>query len=105
MNENSDALAWAASSARLGEMPQSVVGKGLQKVLPFRYAHLGSMASVGDWKGVIDTPNICKSSLIPYVEMTLIMTDRSGFTSSIFFNATIIIFVSSQKRITWRVCL
>lgn len=27
---------------------------------PFKYAHMGSMAAVGEWKGVIDTPNICK---------------------------------------------
>jgi len=26
----------------------------------FKYMHLGSMASVGDWKGVVDTPNISK---------------------------------------------
>ena len=27
-------------------------------VRPFRYAHLGSMAFVGGWKGVVDTSNL-----------------------------------------------
>lgn len=60
MNQNSDLFAEAALSARNGEEPQSVVRKGLAQVKPFQYAHLGSMASVGDWKGVVDTSNICK---------------------------------------------
>ena len=31
---------------------------GPQKPEPFKYQHLGSMASVGDWKGVYDSTNI-----------------------------------------------
>ena len=60
MNQNSDLFAEAALASRNGEEPQSVVHKGLAQVKPFQYAHLGSMASVGDWKGVVDTSNICK---------------------------------------------
>eukprot|EP00598_Pedospumella_elongata_P000480 CAMPEP_0184975452 /NCGR_PEP_ID=MMETSP1098-20130426/6705_1 /TAXON_ID=89044 /ORGANISM="Spumella elongata, Strain CCAP 955/1" /LENGTH=481 /DNA_ID=CAMNT_0027498199 /DNA_START=18 /DNA_END=1463 /DNA_ORIENTATION=- len=61
MNQNSDLFAEAALSTRNGEEPQSVVHKGLAQVKPFQYAHLGSMASVGDWKGVVDTSNISQS--------------------------------------------
>lgn len=60
MNQNSDLFAEAALATRQGEVPQSVVHSGLAEMKPFHYAHLGSMASVGDWKGVVDTPNICK---------------------------------------------
>lgn len=35
----------------------------LDQVPPFKYTHLGSMASVGEWKGVIDTPNNCECCL------------------------------------------
>lgn len=62
MNQNSDVFAEAAFAARRGEVPQSVVQQGLAEVKPFHYTHLGSMASVGDWKGVIDTSNISKYS-------------------------------------------
>lgn len=45
----------------------------------FKYQHLGSMASVGDWKGVIDTPNICKSlygKLIAAIAVFMMCTDN-----------------------------
>lgn len=29
----------------------------MQTLKPFSYQHLGSMASVGDWKGVYDSPS------------------------------------------------
>lgn len=44
-----------------GESAQAGANNSLLgQVAPFKYAHFGSMASVGEWKGVIDTPNICK---------------------------------------------
>ena len=32
--------------------------KNASNIAPFQYAHLGSMASVGSWKGVYDSTNI-----------------------------------------------
>mmetsp|Transcript_2344 Transcript_2344/g.3599 ORF Transcript_2344/g.3599 Transcript_2344/m.3599 type:complete len:298 (+) Transcript_2344:502-1395(+) len=39
--------------------------KDIPNAPPFKYAHLGSMASVGEWKGVIDASDIDKSSKDP----------------------------------------
>jgi NADH dehydrogenase FAD-containing subunit len=47
-NSTTTSTAASASAAAADELPA------------FRYTHLGSMASVGEWKGVVDTPNICK---------------------------------------------
>lgn len=35
-------------------------------IAPFQYAHLGSMASVGSWKGVYDSTNIGMLLLLSY---------------------------------------
>lgn len=57
MNQHSDVFAAALEGAN----GNSVVSA----LAPFRYSHLGSMASVGSWKGVVDTPNICKRCFLP----------------------------------------
>lgn len=45
---NSDRLEALATADAKGSVP------------PFKYAHLGSMASVGEWKGVFDSPALAK---------------------------------------------
>ena len=34
---------------------ESLLDMDITKYKPFKYAHMGSMASVGDWKAVLDT--------------------------------------------------
>ncbi|KAJ1406877.1 hypothetical protein B484DRAFT_423740 [Ochromonadaceae sp. CCMP2298] len=38
--------------------PQPAAPPSLATLPAFQYSHLGTMASVGEWKGVIDTQNI-----------------------------------------------
>ena len=54
----------ASASARMNASSSaSSPADAVADIPAFKYQHLGSMASVGDWKGVIDTPNICKCLL------------------------------------------
>lgn len=60
MNSHADDFARRAAEAK-GKGSASSSAPAATEVIPaFKYQHLGSMASVGDWKGVIDTPSICK---------------------------------------------
>jgi NADH dehydrogenase FAD-containing subunit len=56
MNKHSAHFPSSTSSDAMGQAGAK------DELPPFRYTHLGSMASVGEWKGVVDTPNICKFS-------------------------------------------
>lgn len=64
MNENSAYFAIAATATQRGELHRAAavrlsLDQGTEgNVKPFRYAHLGSMAFVGGWKGVVDTSNL-----------------------------------------------
>lgn len=64
MNENSSYFATAATALQRGEtqkaaaLRRSLDNGTVGNVEPFRYAHLGSMAFVGGWKGVVDTSNL-----------------------------------------------
>jgi NADH dehydrogenase FAD-containing subunit len=54
MNKHSEHFPGGASTA------VSASAAAAEELPAFKYTHLGSMASVGEWKGVVDTPNICK---------------------------------------------
>ena len=54
-NTNNRSVAAATASVTASSLSSSAAA-----IRDFKYSHLGSMASVGDWKGVIDTPNICE---------------------------------------------
>eukprot|EP01032_Pedospumella_encystans_P012913 gene12913-14903_t len=64
MNENSMYFATASTAMQRGEVQKaaalrrSLNNGTVGDVRPFRYAHLGSMAFVGGWKGVVDTSNL-----------------------------------------------
>ncbi len=64
MNENSVYFSVAATAMQRGEIQKAAalrrsLGNGtVGDVRPFQYAHLGSMAFVGGWKGVVDTSNL-----------------------------------------------
>jgi len=45
--------------------PQPAAPPSLATLPAFQYSHLGTMASVGEWKGVIDTQNISESAQRP----------------------------------------
>lgn len=59
MNSHTDYFAHRAGEKGEQNQGLELELEGKVELPEFKYQHLGSMASVGDWKGVIDTPNIC----------------------------------------------
>jgi NADH dehydrogenase FAD-containing subunit len=47
----------ASQSAAMNSNASAQFGDAMYAAPKFEYTHLGSMANVGHWKGVIDTPN------------------------------------------------
>jgi NADH dehydrogenase FAD-containing subunit len=63
-----------AAAVRASSSSSIRAGEAALTLPDFKYAHLGSMASVGDWKGVVDTPNIgTSSSCVPQLLLSLLV--------------------------------
>lgn len=70
---NSDRLEALTTAGAKGSVP------------PFKYAHLGSMASVGEWKGVFDSPALAKQQ--PQAEKKDEVDGLTGFKAFLLWRA------------------